>query len=206
MIEYAALAAALLFLLLIAFYLYFNRSPVRAVPPGKSVVSPADGKIIEIIDVLNLGKKKSIRIKKGWAGKIRTLASDVSKHCYIVVIFMSPFDAHLQRAPVEGKVISVKHTKGKFHPASSIAAMVENEKNEIVIRNRKIGKVKVIQAAGLFVRRIESFVKKNESILKGQKLGRIKLGSQVVLIMPDLHLKVRKGDKVKAGETIIAEY
>jgi phosphatidylserine decarboxylase len=189
------------------FYIHFNRDPPRTIPPGKSVVSPADGRIIEIIDLLKLkSKKQKLDIKKGLIGKIRTMAGEVSDHCYAVVIFMSPKDVHVQRAPVDGKVLSVKHHKGKFIPANSLKATVENEKTEIVMRNKDIGKLKIILAAGFFTRRIVSFVKKNEKLLKGQKIGRIKLGSQVVLIMPDIHLQVRKGDKVTAGETIIAEY
>lgn len=207
MIGQAIITIAALALLAVLFYLYFNKNPVRTIPPGKSIVSPADGKIIEVIDLLELKrKKKSIKIKKGWFGKIKTLASEVSDHCYVICIFICPFDVHVQRAPVEGKVVSVKRTKGKFLSANSLEAALENEKVETVIKNKDIGKVKVIQVAGFFTRSIESFLKKNENLLKGQRIGRIKLGSQVVLIMPDLPLTVKKGERVVAGETIIAEY
>lgn len=193
--------------LIVGFYLYFNRDPIRTIPSGKSIISPADGRIIEIIDMLDLKRKKpKIKIEKGIIGKIRTTASEVSDHCYIIVIFMNALNVHVQRTPVEGRVVSVKHTKGKFFAANSLKATAENEKTETLIKNKDIGVIKVIQIAGFFTRRIESFVKKGENLLKGQRIGRIKLGSQVVLIIPDVPLNVKKGGKVIAGETMIAEY
>jgi len=190
---------------IIVFYLYFNRDPVRQIPPGKNVVSPADGKIIGIVDLSKI-KKKEIKIKKGLMGEIKTIASDIPNAKYLISIFMSVFDMHVQRAPVGGNVISTAHKKGKFLIANKLKALIENEKNEVVIENKDIGKIKVIQAAGAFARRVVCFAKKSEILLKGQRIGRIKLGSQVVLIIPGLKLKVKKGMHVSAGETIIAEY
>jgi len=222
MMEWIIILVVVIAALIILFSLYFNRDPVRTIPPGKSIVSPADGVIIDIIDMLDLNRKKleskipnsrnkvsrkpKIRIAKGIAGKIRTTASEVSDHCYIIVIFMNLHNVHVQRAPLGGKVTSIRHTNGKFLAANSLKATAENEKIEMLIKNRGIGTIKVIQIAGFLTRRIESFVKKGENLLKGQRIGRIKLGSQVVLIMPDLPLNVKKGDKVTAGETVIAKY
>ena len=65
-------------------------------------------------------KKKGIKISNELKKKIKTIASEVSGHCYVICIYINPFDVHVQRAPVEGKVISVKHVKGKFLPKSSL--------------------------------------------------------------------------------------
>lgn len=191
----------------ISFYVYFNRDPIRTIPPGNNVVSPADGRIIEIIDLSKLNKKKpKIEIKKGMIGKIKTITSDITPNGYLVSIFMTPLDVHVQRAPVEGKVISTEHKKGKFIPANRLQAFIENEKNEIIIKNKHLGKIKIIQAAGVLARRVVCFVKKNENLLKGQKIGKIRIGSQVVLIIPRINLNVKKGERVTAGETVVAKY
>jgi phosphatidylserine decarboxylase len=81
-----------------------------------------------------------------------------------------------------------------------------NEKNEIIMKNRNIGKIKLIQVAGFLARRIICTVSKDEKVNKGQRIGKIVLGSQVTLILPSkkLNLKIKKKQKVTAGETIIA--
>ena len=192
--------AVVVVLLIVLFLFNFYRDPERTIPKGSNIVSPADGRIISIINT----SKKSLKIKKGLLGKIKTYTKDVSDRCYIVSIFMSPFDAHINRAPIEGIVKSVKHTKGSFFRAYDMEKSLQNEKNEIIIQNKKI-KVKVIQIAGFLARRIVCNVKKNQKVNKGQKIGMIALGSQTSIIIPrGVELKVKANDKVKAGQTIIA--
>lgn len=184
------------------FLLNFYRDPERKIPKGSNIVSPADGKVISILDTY----KNPHKIKKGIFGKIRTLTKDVGKKCHAISIFMSPFDAHYNRSPIEGIVSSVRHSKGRFFKAYQLEKSMENEKNEILIRNNGI-KVKVIQIAGFLARRIKCYVKRNQKVNKGEKIGMIALSSQTTLIIPASAvavLNVKVGDKVKAGETIIA--
>jgi phosphatidylserine decarboxylase len=164
-------------------------------------VAPADGRVISILKT----NKGNIKIKKNILGKIKTLTKDVAKECYIISVFMSPFDAHINRAPIEGIVKSIKYTKGKFFEAYNIEKSFENEKNEILIQNKKT-KVKVIQIAGFLARRIKCYVKKNQKVNKGGKIGMIALSSQTTIIIPSgvVELKVNLHDKVKAGNTVIA--
>ena len=192
-----------LILLIVLFLINFYRDPKRKIPSGSNAVSPADGKIINILKI----NKNKARIKKGVIGKIETLTEDIAKECYVISIFMNPFDVHVNRAPIDGKVISIKHKKGKFFAAYDIEKSLSNEKNEIIIENEEIGKIKVIQIAGFLARRIICSAKKNEKVNKGQKIGKIVLGSQVTLILPakKINLRVKKGQKVKAGSTIIAD-
>ena len=90
---------ALIFILLLAlFLLNFYRDPERKIPKGNNIVSPADGRIIRIIKI---NSNEKIKIKKGILGKIETLTKDVAKECYLVSIFMSPFDVHITRAPIK---------------------------------------------------------------------------------------------------------
>lgn len=198
-------ALALIAALLILFLLNFYRDPKRKIPKGSSIVAPADGRIISIIST----SKKEIKINKGMFGKIKALARDVAEECYVVSIFMSPFDVHINRAPIDGIVKSVKYTKGKFFKAYDMERSMENEKNEVIIQNRQM-KVKVIQIAGFLARRIKCYAKKNQKIHKGQKIGMIALSSQTTLIIPKIiqdgmKLKIKINGRVKAGETVIAE-
>jgi len=194
-------------LLIAIFLLNFYRDPKRKIPEGNNIVSPADGRIIKIIKISsnNIKNNKKIIIIKPFLGKIQTLTKDIAKQCYLISIFMSPLDVHINRAPIEGKIISIKHTKGKFFAAYDTNKSLQNEKNEIIIKNKKI-KIKVIQIAGFLARRIECFVKKNQKVNKGQRIGRIVLGSQVSIILPlNVGLKVKKKQIVKGGVTIIAD-
>jgi len=196
------LIIALIVVILIAslFLLNFYRDPKRIISKGRNIVAPADGRVISIIDT----SKNIVRVKKGLFGKIKTLTTDVAKQCYVISIFMSPLDVHINRAPIGGIVSSIRHTKGKFFKAYDIEKSLENEKNEVMLQNNEL-KVKVIQIAGFLARRIKCYVKEHQKVNKGDKIGMIALGSQVTLILPKgLELKVKVNDKVKAGETIIA--
>jgi phosphatidylserine decarboxylase len=192
----------LVMLFLLFWRYYFLRDPERIIPLGNIIVSPADGKIIKIVRIENLN---NIDVEKNLFGKIRTLTRDTVKKGYLISIFMSPFDVHVNRAPINGEIIYQQHTPGKFRNAKTLRA-IENEKNEIIIENKTIGKVKVIQIAGFLARRIVSFVDQGETLKKGQKIGLINLGSQVTVIIPDINLQVTEGQRVIAGETILAKY
>ena len=190
------LAVVLLLFLLMNFY----KDPKRRIPKGNNIVAPADGRIISIINT----SKSNIKIKKNIFGRIKTLTRDVAKECYAISIFMSPLDAHINRSPIEGIVKSIKYSKGTFFRAYDLNKSLENEKNEIIIQNKRL-KVKVIQIAGFLARRIKCYAKKNQKVNKGEKIGMIALSSQTTLIIPiGVDLKVEVNDKVKAGETIIA--
>ncbi len=197
-----------LVLLFLFYRLYFLRKPVRIIPPENVVVSPAYGKVVKIIRI-GKGHKDTTSLKKGILGKVELLTKDVIRSGYMIVIMMTPFDVHYQRSPIHGTVEKTLHHKGRFlnavKDAGSLAAL-ENEKNEIVIRNNEIGKVKVVQVAGFLARRIECFTKRDQKVLKGEDIGLIKLGSQVILVIPDLKLCIKEGQRVIDGETPIARF
>jgi len=183
------------------FLLNFYRDPKRTIPKGNNIVSPADGRVIRIFDTSG----GEIKVSKGILGKIKTMTKDISDNCYVISIFMSPLDVHINRAPIEGKIISINHTKGKFFKAYDLNKSFENEKNEIVIENKNI-KIKVIQIAGFLARRILCYAQVNNKVNKGDKIGMIALGSQATIIMPKkVNLKIKINDKVKAGESVIAD-
>jgi phosphatidylserine decarboxylase len=205
-IQYILLILAIIILIPIIFYkLWFLRNPDITIPEGNNIISPANGKITSIIKLDDT--TEDIEIKKT-LGKIRTLTNDTTEKGYLILIVMDIFNVHYQKAPLDGKVISVIHTEGKFlnavADAKNLKASLENEKTETIIET-EIGKIKIVQIAGMVARRIVSFVKPEQKIIKGQDIGLIKLGSQVALIMPEVKLKIKEGQKIKVGE-IIAEY
>ena len=207
--NFLILILGLLLLLIIAFLLFwkiiFLRNPKRTSPKGKNIVSGADGKVIDVVPFDGKSEVTFFKNNKRYLGIINTLTSDISKKGYIVSVFMSPLNVHYNRSPIDGEVLSVKHTKGKLLPVNSIENGLLNEKSEMIIKGDL--KLKVIQIAGLLASRVITYVKQGKKINKGEVFGLINLGSQVTLILPsNVEIKVKKGDKVRAGESVIAVY
>ncbi|HOK73229.1 MAG TPA: phosphatidylserine decarboxylase, partial [Methanothermobacter sp.] len=123
----------------------------------------------------------------------------------LVSTFMSPFDVHVNRAPITGKVVHTSYYPGKFKIAKG-KVLTENEKNLIVIEGEN-GRVGIIQIAGFIARRIIQYVNVGETVKIGTRIGMIRFGSRVDLIIPkDCEVLVNIGSKPKAGETIIARF
>jgi phosphatidylserine decarboxylase len=167
--------------------LQFFRNPNRHTQHNDThVISPVDGKVVVIEEVEEPEYFKDKRLQ--------------------VSIFMSPINVHVTRYPVGGKVVFSKYHPGKYlvawHPKSS----EENERTTVVVENQKIGKVLYRQIAGALARRIVNYAKKDMNVVQGNDAGFIKFGSRVDLFLPlDSKLKVNLDQKVKGGETIIAE-
>ncbi|MFO7711019.1 MAG: phosphatidylserine decarboxylase [Candidatus Woesearchaeota archaeon] len=202
MIWVLSVIVIIVFLAFLVFWrFYFLRDPSRDIPGGNVIVSPADGVILDIIDT----SEKNLTIPKKYMGKIRTLC-DISESCKIISIFMSPLDVHINRMPVSGKVLSVRHKKGSFKPVNSVEAGLHNEKVELTLQ-APFGKIKVIQVAGIVARRIECYAKKGDTYRTGERYGLINLGSQLIVILPEnIPLVVRKGQRVWAGESVLGKF
>jgi len=172
---------------LIIFTLNFFRDPERTVPnKSKIVVSPADGRVLFVKDVLD---------DKFINGKAK-----------LVSIFMSPLNVHVNRIPITGKVEYVKYIQGEYLAAFEDKASERNERNEIGITS-PAGKVFFTQIAGFVARRIVSDLIVGDSVNIGNRFGMIKFGSRVDIIVPEQwQVKVKKDDNVIAGETILFEY
>lgn len=199
------LTIIIIFLLFLVFWkFWFLRDPeIQITQDSKAIVSPASGRVLKILEINNIS---SLEIEKGLIGKMNTTISDICNQCYVVSIFMSPLDVHIQRASLSGKVLSVEHKMGKWQPSTSFEKGLFNEKTETIILNDNIGKFKIIQIAGLIVSRIENWVSPNQLLEKGEKIGLINFGSQVSIVLPleNVEIVVTEGEKVSSGETIIA--
>ncbi|MDO8739705.1 MAG: phosphatidylserine decarboxylase family protein [Candidatus Deferrimicrobium sp.] len=179
---------AALGLLLALFSLWFFRNPDRTPPPGAGVVvSPADGRIV-------------------YAGE-----SPPGRYALVagkrVSVFMSPLDVHVNRAPVTGRVASVRYHKGAFHVASVDKASLMNEQNGVAIVTPGGRTVTYVQIAGMLARRIVCDLKEGDAVRQGQRVGMIRFGSRVDLYLPaEVRLSVALGDRVRAGESVIGVF
>jgi phosphatidylserine decarboxylase len=176
---------AALFALTTAAFAAFFRDPDRVAPPGEDLIlSPADGRIVEI---------REVNDAKGGAAK--TWLS----------IFMSPLDVHVNRAPVGGRVEEIRYRKGRFIAAYKDDASENNERNTLVMVDSKGRKLEVAQIAGVLARRIVCRVNRGASLEAGERFGIIMFGSRVdVEFPPGARIEVAEGQHVRGGETILA--
>ena len=168
----------------------FFRHPPRR-PPTRSglAVAPADG-LICLVDE---------EIPPSELGLAATPLPRIS-------IFLSLLDAHVQRAPIGGEVITVAHRPGLFLSADLAAASADNERNSIVIRSAEGAEVIAVQIAGLLARRIVCDVKAGDKISIGDTYGLIRYGSRLDTYLPaGSNILVAVGQRALAGETVLAE-
>ena len=190
----------------------FLRNPIRNIPKDENlIISPAHGKIIKVFNFSTKEPNKRLKLKKGLFGRIGLLTKDIADECIVICIMMNIHNIHIQRSPISGIITSQKHSSGTFSNVvfgAKNLSWLENEKNEIIIENKKLKlKLKVVQVAGLLARRIISYVKPKDKINKGQDIGHIALGSEVILILPkkdNIKILVKENQDVTDGETVIA--
>jgi phosphatidylserine decarboxylase len=167
------------FIFLASFMLFFFRDPLRVTPEDDSLItSSADGKVT--------------RVEERPDGKF-------------VSVFLSPFDVHINRAPITGEVKEVKLFKGLKRPATSDSASETNERNAVTLEGERMTVV-VTQIVGILARRIVCRTNIGDNLRAGQKFGLIRFGSRTDLLMPsNVEVLVKPGDRVKGGETVIAK-
>ena len=161
--------------------LQFFRNPKRNVKLNdKSILAPADGKIVIIKEVFEKEFYKEKRLQ--------------------VSIFMSPFNVHVTRYPVGGEIIFSKYHPGKYlfawHPKSSEL----NERTSVVIKNKVFGNILYRQIAGALARRIVNYASEGSKIKQGEESGFIKFGSRLDIFLPlKTEVNVSMNQMVKGG-------
>lgn len=170
--------------ILTLFMAFFFRDPERTTPEGDNIfVSPADGRVIQIQNIVEENYLESSAIE--------------------ISIFMSPLNVHVNRAPCDGTVESVVHTPGKFLSAFKPEASLKNENIAMLLKSDYY-RVLVRQVAGAVARRAVCRAKPGDVLKKGERYGVIKFSSRLDIYLPEkTEIKVKLGDKVKAGETIL---
>jgi len=171
--------------LLTAFFIFFFRNPRRTGPRDPSaLVSPADGRVMSVTPVEHdpFLNAPAIRIS----------------------IFLSLFNVHINRSPMDGRVVKVVYRPGKFLPAFKSHASEINERNTLVIAGPD-ATIAVHQITGFVARRIVCDVREGDSLTQRQRFGMIRFGSCTELILsPDHLVHVHEGDRVQGGLTILA--
>ena len=168
------------------FVVQFFRDPPREVPQqANAVLAPADGRIVKV-------------------EKARDPYTE--RDTLLVSVFMNVFNVHSNRSPVDGTVERVEYSRGRFVNADLDKASTENERNAMVLKLDG-ERITVVQVAGLIARRILCYVKAGDRLARGQRYGFIRFGSRVdVYLAPGAIPRVAVGDRVRATETIIAEF
>ena len=176
-----------IFLIIFLFCLYFFRIPKRLFERKEgNIYSPCDGKIVVIEETSENEYYKDKRIQ--------------------VSVFMSPLNIHNNLYPISGKIKYIKYHAGKFLVAWNPKASSDNERNSIILENKKIS-ILIKQIAGAVARRIVCYSNINESVTTADELGFIKFGSRVDLFLPiGTKVEVKIGSKVTGGQSIIAKY
>ncbi len=185
MVGFASTWAAIPFVVLAAFFLFFFRDPDRRSPSGDDVVlSPADGR------VLVAGPAVAEYAPPGdWQQ---------------VSVFLSPMDVHVNRIPTSGRVTQVTYKPGRFLPAYRHDAGSANERSEIWIDH--CGQPVVTrQVVGMLARRVVCRVESGVQVRAGDRFGIMKFGSRMDVFVPSgATLAVSVGQMVRGGETVIA--
>ena len=175
-------------LALTVFTVSFFRDPERVTPAGADlIVAPADGRVIKVAPV------RDERFLEGEA--------------MLVSIFMSPFNVHVNRAPVSGRVVDVRYTHGKYFRAFADKASLDNEQNAVLLEDEQGRRLGCVQIAGFLARRIVCYLRPGMNVERGQRYGMIKFGSRAdVYLPPAAQIRVQVGDRARAGVTVLAQW
>lgn len=177
---YAAIVPGVLAL----FFIYFFRNPARSMPYDPNILySPADGTVMAVEDIYD----------------DEYLNEPATK----VTVFLSVFNVHVNRSPIDGEIKYQRYTCGQFVPAYKKSASFENERHAIGLDNGRM-RILVTQVAGLLARRIVSWVTLGHQMKQGECYGMIKFGSSTELVVPkNVEITVKKGDTVVGGVTVM---
>ncbi len=164
-----------------AFFRIPNREFIRTTT---GLVAPADGEVVVIEDVNE--------------------NDYLHCNCKQISIFMSPFNIHVNRYPIDGKVLASDHHDGVKLPAFNPKSSTKNERTSILM-DTACGQILCCQIAGAVARRIVTYAEVDADATQNEELGFIKFGSRVDLFIPrDMNIEVSLHQKVKGGQTLIA--
>ncbi|MCI5073315.1 phosphatidylserine decarboxylase family protein [bacterium] len=170
--------------------IWFFRDPTRVAAikdneKESTLLCPADGTVIKIEPAQDL-----------FAGE------EMQK----ISIFMSVFNVHVNRSPIEGTIHKMQYRPGKFFAANLDKSSTDNERLAFEMQTKQFGRIVFAQIAGLVARRIVCAVKEGQSMQQGERFGMIRFGSRMdIYIKHEAKIKVKLGDKVKAGQSILAK-
>jgi phosphatidylserine decarboxylase len=153
------------------------------------VISPADGRISAIEQVippveLDLPREPTTRIS----------------------VFMNVFDVHVNRSPIDARILNIAYVPGAFINAELDKASEANERQALTLEVADGRRLGVVQIAGLVARRIVKFVGEGDQLAAGQRFGLIRFGSRVDVYLPQGAATLAcVGQRAIAGETVLAD-
>jgi phosphatidylserine decarboxylase len=174
--------ASVFFLLIALFMAFFFRDPKREPPADPTVVvAPADGRVT----------------------RVSKLTPNDKDSATLISIFLSPFDVHINRSPIAGRISDVSYVPGKFLMATNEKASLVNEQNILTIEGEKVT-VTCKQIAGILARRVVCWKRKGDNLSTGERFGLIKFSSRTDLVLPaTVVVTVTTGARVKGGLTVL---
>jgi len=183
--SFVSMWLSLIFLALFLFTIAFFRDPNRPVPAGPNlIVAPADGRVRDIVE---LDEKEILKTKTRRVG-----------------IFLSIFDVHTNRAPIDGRIVYRQHHAGLCLDARDPNCSEKNEAMTWAFENPR-GRIVVRQLTGAIARRIVAWANVGDELKKGERFGMIRFGSRTELYLPlNAEVLVKTGDHVSGGSTVIA--
>lgn len=167
------------------FTIAFFRNPNRTIPGGdRTVVAPADGRVIEVGEIEEPDGSKALRIG----------------------IFLSVFNVHVNRMPLAGRVEAIDREGAKYLAAFDRRAEGENVRCSLTMRSDAGERFRVVQITGLIARRIVTHPQVGEWVARGERYGLIRFGSRTDVVLPaTASARVKPGERVRGGSTILAE-
>jgi phosphatidylserine decarboxylase len=172
-------------LLGLAFFVaFFFRNPRREIPGDeRTVVAPADGRVLDVSEVEGPDGSKALRIG----------------------IFLSVFDVHVNRCPVAGRVLSIERGGSRYRAAFDRRAEADNVRCTLMLETALGERVAVSQITGLIARRIVCHPQVGEWVARGARYGMIRFGSRTDVVLPrGSEARVARGDRVRGGSSVVA--
>jgi phosphatidylserine decarboxylase len=171
--------------LLFAYTIWFFRDPDRVAPfDPDAVLAAADGTVADIVEVEEPEVLKTQTRRVG--------------------IFLSVFDVHTNRAPVDGRITYRKSHEGLCLDARHLQCTEKNRAMTWAFLNPR-GTFVVRQLTGMIARRIVGWAKIGDELKKGERFGMIRFGSRTEVYLPlDAEILVKVGDRVSGGLSVIA--
>jgi phosphatidylserine decarboxylase len=172
-------------LIFLIYTISFFRDPDRAAPnDDDAVLAAADGTIADIIE-LEENEVLHTRTQR-------------------VAIFLSVFDVHTNRAPIDGRVTYRQRHEGLCLDARHRDCSEKNRAMTWAFQNPRVTVV-VRQITGMIARRIVGWSKVGDELKRGERFGMIRFGSRTEVFLPlNSTVLVKVGDRVVGGSTIIA--
>ena len=169
---------------LAAFTVFFFRNPARAIPGDeRSVVAPADGRVLAVGQIEEPDGSKALRIG----------------------IFLSVFDVHVNRMPLAGRVVAVERTGRRYRAAFDPRAETDNVRCALTLETASGVRFRVVQITGLVARRIVCHPLVGQWVERGARYGLIRFGSRTdVVLPPGAQARVQRGERVRGGSSVLA--